>query len=368
MRRSVWAIKRGPQTGRHPVSREIRVRACWVSAVVLAALLGGCDRGPAPEPDEVRQSKERGPVKFEVTVRPKAVWLGDPFEIVLEVRAPEDYVVEFPAAQALPDLQIRGEETPDPRPAPEGGLEWRRVFRVESLASGTLEIPELIAKYGRKPEQAGEPVRFQNELQTDPLKVEVRSALTTQDSLMNPRDITGTLSAKPSLKRLIAKGVLLAASIAALATAAVLAWLWFRRRQRNVPPVAPELVALQALEQLGRRDWIEIGRARDYYYELTEIVRAYIERKFSLAAPEMTTEEFLNALAHKPSALPYDAYRLRTFLEACDLVKYAAFRPNRTDADQALMTARAFVHETAAAAQRAQLARMQQQSGEGQAA
>ena len=69
-------------------------------------------------------------------------------------------------------MQIRGEETPDPRPAG-GRLEWRRVFRVESLASGTLEIPELIAKYGRKPEQAGEPVRFQNELQTDPLKVEV---------------------------------------------------------------------------------------------------------------------------------------------------------------------------------------------------
>ena len=99
MRRSLRAIMHGWQTGRHPASRAIRLRACWVSAVFLAAVLGGCDRGPAPESDEVRESKERGPVKFEVTVRPKAVWLGDPFEIVLEVRAPEDYVVEFPAAR-----------------------------------------------------------------------------------------------------------------------------------------------------------------------------------------------------------------------------------------------------------------------------
>jgi hypothetical protein len=356
---------------RRTARSAMRRTACWIWAGLLAAVLGGCGRAPAPpDADVVRQSNERGPIKFEVTARPKEVWLGDPIEIDLQVHTPEDYVVEFPTAKDLGDLSIRGEEAPDPRPAPEGGLEWRHVFRVESLSSGTLEIPELSAKYGRKPEDADETIHFENELQTERLKIEVRSALTTQDSLLHPRDITGTLSPKPSLKRVVLKAVLIAVSVAAIAGAGVLAWLWLRRRRRNVPPVAPELLALQALEQLGRRDWIEVGRARDYYYELTEIVRAYIERKFSLAAPEMTTEEFLNALARKPGALPYDSYRLRAFLEACDLVKYAAFSPLRTDADQALMTARAFVHETAAAVQRAQLARMQQQqaAAEGQVA
>ena len=359
---------RGRQTGWKPVPHAMRRTAWWMSAGLISALLGGCSRAPAPDEDVVRQSKERGPVKFEVTARPKEVWLGDPIEIVLQVHTPDDYVVEFPAAKDLPDVPIRGEEAADPRPAPEGGLEWRHVFRVESYTSGTLEIPELTAKYGRKPKQPDNEIRFQNELQTEPLKIEVRSALTTQDTLLHPRDITGTLSPRRSLKDLIASALKTGAVVGVVGAAAIAAWILWRRRRQNVPPVAPELLALQALEQLGRRDWIELGRARDYYYELTEIVRAYIERKFSLAAPEMTTEEFLNALARKPAALPYDTYRLRAFLEACDLVKYAAFSPQRSDADQALMTARAFVHETAAAVQRALLAQIQQPATEGQAA
>ena len=78
-------------------------------------------------------------------------------------------------------------------------------------------------------------------------------------------------------------------------------------------------------------------------------MRGYIERKFALAAPEMTTEEFLLTLARDRGALPYDSGRLRDFLEVCDLVKYAAVRPARDDAEQVLGTARAFVHATAAA-------------------
>jgi hypothetical protein len=48
--------------------------------------------------------------------------------------------------------------------------------------------------------------------------------------------------------------------------------------------------------------------------------------------------------------LPYDALRLRVFMEACDLVKYAAFAPRSEDATDALLTARAFIHATAAVA------------------
>jgi hypothetical protein len=99
---------------------------------------------------------------------------------------------------------------------------------------------------------------------------------------------------------------------------------------------------------LASYDWVDRGRAREYYYRLTEIVRQYIERKFGIAAPEMTTEEFLNMLARDHGALPCQPDPLRYFLEACDYVKYAALQPRRDDAEGALATARSFVHATAA--------------------
>ena len=127
---------------------------------------------------------------------------------------------------------------------------------------------------------------------------------------------------------------------------------WLRRlARRPAPPALPEIWALRALAELEAAGLIDRGRAKQYYYSLSEIVRVYIERKFGLAAPEMTTEEFLGTLARNRGALPYDADRLRDFLQACDLVKYAAFTPRAAEAEQALSIARAFIDATAAAAQ-----------------
>jgi hypothetical protein len=248
----------------------------------------------------------------------------------------------------LGELEVRAADSPDPRPGPEGGLDWWRTFTVESFTSGTLEIPALVAKYARKAEAAEEEPAFENELVTGTLEVEVQSALTTQDSPTQPRDITGTLLPERTAWETARGWVIAGAVVIVTAVAAVAIWLLWRRRRREAPPVAAEIWALQMLGRL-RVEEVGAGRAREFYYELSEIVRAYIEKKFALAAPEMTTEEFLTALARDRAALPYDAERLRVFLEACDIVKYAAFKPRREDAEQALGTARAFVSQTAAA-------------------
>jgi len=121
-----------------------------------------------------------------------------------------------------------------------------------------------------------------------------------------------------------------------------------RWRSRPPPPIAPEIWALQALDALGTEDWFVRGEQREFYYRLNEIVRRYIELKFSLAAPDMTTQEFLAMLSRRERALPYDADRLRTFLEACDYVKYAAAEPGPDEAASVMATARAFIHATAA--------------------
>ena len=65
---------------------------------------------------------------------------------------------------------------------------------------------------------------------------------------------------------------------------------------------------------------------------------------------------------------PYDASRLSDFLQACDLVKYAALRPRGEDADQALGTARVFIDATAAATQRSAFSGGAREAEGGQAA
>ena len=321
-------------------------------AVLLVLALGGCRPQPAAEPDWVQSVAERGPLKLVVEARPKQVWLGDPILVVVQLHTPDDYDAALPAATDFGTLSAQVTDAPDPRPGPAGGLDWRRTFVLESYSSGPLEIPPLVVKYGRKLPAAQTQPAPENELVSGTLKLEVRSALTSQDTVTKPRDITGTLMPPPTWGDVVWIAALSTLILAALVAGTTMLWRWHQRRRREIPPVLPEIWALRMLAELERQDWLAAGRAREFYYRLSETVRAYIEKKFALAAPEMTTEEFLVRLARDRSALPYDTNRLRAFLEACDLVKYAAFSPRREHAEQALSAARAFVHETAAAAAR----------------
>lgn len=313
--------------------------------------LGGCQQEAQTEPSSVTGTAERGPFEFTVEVSPKQVWIGDPVTIALRVETPEDHLVQFPPEEDFGELEILTVETSDPRPGVEGGLLWQQTISSTSYASGVVEIPALAVKYAPKPVDPDTRPVFEHELVTEPLKIEVRSALTSQDSVFEPRDITGTLMPP---KEPLSPGVWAAIVGAVVGAAALLGLLivWLRRlARRPAPPILPEIWALRALAELEAAGLVDRGRAKQYYYSLSEIVRVYIERKFGLAAPEMTTEEFLSTLARNSGALPYDADRLRDFLQACDLVKYAAFTPRAAEAEQALSIARAFIDATAAAAQ-----------------
>lgn len=323
-------------------------RLAFVSPM-LVLMLTSC-REPPPAPETVTDEVKRGPLAFTVVVSPKEVRLGDPISVELRVHTPENYVIEFPPDDALGDVQVRRVERPDPRPGAAGGLDWRQTYSAVSFTSGPLEISPLVVKYARRPQADAEPdsIEWDNELATGTLTINVRSALTTQDSVQRPRDITGTLLPEWRMTTLH-WAMIAAAGIVIAALTMLIVYLVRSRRSRPAATVLPEVWALRELYTLASTDWIETGRAREYYYELTHIVCRYIELKFDLAAPEMTTEEFLTTLARDRGALPYDANRLRTFLEACDIVKYAALRPRAADAEQAMITARAFINATAAA-------------------
>lgn len=323
--------------------------------LVIVVALGGCRSAESPENGALRSTIERGPLTLELAVTPASIAVGDEVTVRLTVTTPEDHHVVFPGADAFGDIPIEVDPSQIPRPGPTG-IVWEQVYRFTPLESGAVELPPLAVEYWRKPAGAETQPAGANELVSEPLTVEVASALTADDTPEQPREITGPMvppeAPWPWWYYALFLFVIHAWPIALLALIR-----WVRaRRMRPPPPIAPEVWALRELDVLGRQDWFSNGRVQDYYYRLTEVVRGYVEKKFGLAAPEMTTEEFLGMLARNQQAVPYDADRLRVFLEACDFVKYAAFDPRPEDAQAALSTARSFVDATAAASQQNQTA------------
>ena len=95
-------------------------------------------------------------------------------------------------------------------------------------------------------------------------------------------------------------------------------------------------------------DLVEQRRVQEFYYRISTIAREYIERRFAIMAPEMTTEEFLYSL-ERDRRLEGQAGLLSEFLRSCDLVKYARLLPTGEDIDQVVRSVRRLVDETARA-------------------
>jgi hypothetical protein len=322
------------------------------TCILLCSMLWSCGRPASSPPPGVSASAERGPIRLLATAAPSPVWVGDPITLELLVETPADYLVQFAPDPNFSPLDLRGQEEPQSFLTSAGTRRWRMKYTLESLVAGSLAITPPAVRYARSPGDPGQPPDFEHELAAGALAIEVRSALTTQDSVERPRDITGTLAVPPRPLSLLEVAALAGGAALAGAGAVALYLALRRRRARPPPPLPPEVLALRELDQLNVEQWWAAGRVKEYYYRLTEIVRVYIERKFGLAAPEMTTEEFLKTLSRRQTAVPYDRQRLAEFLKACDLVKYAAATPSREDAAAALAAARAFVNATAVAAAR----------------
>ena len=118
---------------------------------------------------------------------------------------------------------------------------------------------------------------------------------------------------------------------------------------RNVQErrLSPRERAFVELDRLLRRNLIGKRLYKDFYIELTMVVRRYIERAHEIHAPEQTTQEFLAAAASHPHFRPESLAQLKEFLESADLIKFAGQEATPLMADGAVAHAKNYVEQDA---------------------
>ena len=135
----------------------------------------------------------------------------------------------------------------------------------------------------------------------------------------------------------------------------VLALVWairalvVARRKRRSPDAAPDeppyLVALRKLEKYrGEKYWAK-DRQKVFYSGITDALREYIDARYGIDAPEMTTAEIFDSLSH--TDVPADLFvQTKSLFETADMVKFAkAFASDEENAS-AVPTAVRFVTST----------------------
>jgi hypothetical protein len=152
------------------------------------------------------------------------------------------------------------------------------------------------------------------------------------------RDIRGPIYVLPGwmLPALIGGAVLVALGLYGL---------WRARRNRSAGVLLPHELALQRLEEISAL--MQPPRAREFSTAASDIVRLYIEQRFSVTATRRTTEEFLrDLLGSSDAALARHQGLLGEFLHQCDIVKFAAQSLTLQNMESLRQSARAFVLAT----------------------
>ncbi|MEM7354579.1 MAG: DUF4381 family protein [Acidobacteriota bacterium] len=139
-----------------------------------------------------------------------------------------------------------------------------------------------------------------------------------------------------------------AAGGGAVALFGLLGFLLWRRSRREVlvPPRPAHEIAYEALERLRQTDFEDVEAMRLFHFEISEVIRTYVENRFRLNATDLTTEEIVAALDQLRGLSGDESERLRRFLAATDQVKFAAYQPGEEEIAQTYEGALSFVEAT----------------------
>lgn len=125
----------------------------------------------------------------------------------------------------------------------------------------------------------------------------------------------------------------------------MLLWLLIKyaRMKHKLRMMTPKERALTELQQLIAKRLIDKGCIKDFYVELTHVVRRYIERRYGIKAPERTTEEFIKEAIALPSFPQEHIPVLEKFLVSADMVKFAKQEATKLTADSATQSAKDYI-------------------------
>ena len=112
-------------------------------------------------------------------------------------------------------------------------------------------------------------------------------------------------------------------------------WFFIRKKpteEERIAKIPPFEMAVQQLNNLDKKLLWQNNKTKQYYSELTDILRVYIEKEFKVPALESTTGELILALKKFKNESGIDIskktiIKLKDLLKEADLVKFAKSKP-----------------------------------------
>jgi len=286
----------------------------------------------------IQEAHPAGLPRLQAEVDTAVVTVGDPITLRVSVEHAPASRVAWPDSVDLSPFEVLGARTPEPRT--QGDLTRSSLtLTLAAYELGDLEIPPFrVAVIGAQGDTTL--------LATNRFGIRVESVGLEEGE--DIRGLKGPLGIPLSPTRIAAwvLGLLLAGALGAAV---------YRRLARKgegprapvpaAPARPPHEVALEALSRLEASPLLERGEVKEYHIQVSEILRRYVEGRFRVQALEMTTRDVLAGMEKVGVEAPIRE-RFRSFLDRCDMVKFAKQRPDAEASREVLALGRRLVEET----------------------
>ena len=282
-----------------------------------------------------------GQISVESKVDRSAIFIGDIIKYSVLITHDPDVELQSPSLAAnLGSFEIRDYKVLDPVKENEQIIS-QTDYLISTFVTGEFDIPALEIIYKTTDDTTLKTIK------TEPITILVKSL--NPDEAGDIRDIKPPLEPPRDYRQLILWTIIGIAIVALVFTA----FYYVKRRRegksfipkRSKPPRPAHEIALEALDRLSKRDLLKDGKIKQYYVELSDIIRNYIEARYYIIAPEMTTNQLLDKMLREQINADH-LHLLREILDNSDIVKFAKYIPSERENQETTELAFEFVNKT----------------------
>ncbi len=276
------------------------------------------------------------PITITAEVNKHSVAIGDKIKYALTVSCSKDIEVEFPDfAKNLENFAVK--DFGESRKTFFGKQTINIWYLLDTYVTGESTIPKATIKYRQKGQTAW------NEAEIKEQKITVKSMLENAGPNPGLRDIKKPVNLPQKINLYLIIIILFLGAAIIILTVFLLKT---KARLGLSSLKAAHELAYEQLNALKKKDLIAQGKIMEFYIEISDITRHYIENRFNIKAPEMTTEEFFAKAKEHAQLKTEHKTLLKEFLVCCDLVKFAKYFPPSEEINSAFETAEKFIEQT----------------------
>ena len=199
---------------------------------------------------------------------------------------------------------------------------YKNIYKVTSFDTGLYVIPEqaiLLAQEG-----------FDNALTTDSIMIYVYTLIVDKEKGMV--DIEAPLDAPITFREALPY---ILYSLLGLAIIAAIVYLIIRLRSgkpiigsaASEPVIPPYIAAINGMNSIDERKLWQAGNEKEFYTELTNVLREYLDGELGLQCMESTSAEIIAYLKGAKHVDEKERLFIDDMLSAADLVKFAKMTP-----------------------------------------